>query len=174
MFALAASSFSRPSETFIRDHARTIAPGRTALICHETPPADMHSFSFLDGIDMGAWPNETNALSKAYRSARRYWLRYVSPFLSAQDSDRVATFLGEQSVAAVMAEYGPTGVMLQSAAKASDVPLYVHFHGFDAAVMGRFPLWPARYRGLFETAEGIIAPSQTSRDNALARAGTAP
>lgn len=160
VFALAASSFSRPSETFIRDHAHTIAPGRTVLLCHEPSPASMQSFPFLDGVDMGAWPDETNALTKAYRSARRYWRRYGSPFLSVQDSDRVAAFLNEQSVTAVMAEYGPTGVMLQKAAYASQTPLFVHFHGFDAAVMGQFPLWPARYRRLFDAAEGIIAPSR--------------
>ncbi len=35
MLAIAAPSFNQPSETFIRDHVRTIAPSETVLICHE-------------------------------------------------------------------------------------------------------------------------------------------
>ena len=40
MLALAASSFDKPSETFIRDHARTIAPGETILLCQDGTGAD--------------------------------------------------------------------------------------------------------------------------------------
>ena len=160
MFAIAASSFSRPSETFIRDHARAIAPDETAIISHAPPPEEFDGAPALRGIDLGAWPGQSNPARKAVDMGRRYWRRYASPYLPDKDNQRVIDFLKQHNVSALMCEYGPTGVMLAKPAQEASVPLYVHFHGFDAAVMARAPFWPARYRRLFESAAGVIGPSR--------------
>jgi glycosyltransferase involved in cell wall biosynthesis len=41
-----------------------------------------------------------------------------------------------------------------------DIPLYVHFHGYDASTLLAERRWVRRYRALFEGAHGIIAPSR--------------
>ena len=164
VLALAASSFSQPSETFIRDHARTIAPQATILLCHETPPPGLSEFPALSGIDMGAKPYAPGFGRRATASVRRYWRRYASPYLSSEDKKRITAFLDHHAASALLAEYGPTGVMLARAARAAGVPLFVHFHGFDAAVVSRLPLWAERYRRLFAAAAGVIAPSRFIAD----------
>ncbi len=168
MFALAASSFSGPSETFIRDHARMIAPGRTLLICHEPPPIAFDEFIALSNIDLGAWPKKSSKARQLIASMHRYWRRYFSPRLPKRDQQRLAQFFEDQTITSMMAEYGPTGVMLLKSANAAGVPLYVHFHGFDVAVMSRLPFWKKRYQNLFENAAGVIGPSQYIVDRLIA------
>jgi hypothetical protein len=41
-------------------------------------------------------------------------------------------FLIENKIAAVLAEYGPTGVSIMDSCHNAQVPIIVHFHGFDA------------------------------------------
>jgi glycosyltransferase involved in cell wall biosynthesis len=63
-------------------------------------------------------------------------------------------------VTAVLAEFGPNGALLRGACKRADVPLYVHFHGFDATKLAREASWRRHYRRLFRDAAGIIVPSR--------------
>ncbi len=159
-FAIAASSFNKPSETFIRDHAQTIAPGATILLSDEAPGGALARFPALSGIGFGAARDAPTAIGRGVNTARRFWRRYAFPVLPARDRRKVAAFLTEHAPKALMAEYGPMGVMLAEPAAAAGVPLYVHFHGFDVSVISRMPFWRSRYRALFQRAAGVIGPSR--------------
>lgn len=69
-------------------------------------------------------------------------------------------FLLENHVDAVLAEFGPAGVAILEVCKEAQVPLIVHFHGFDAnhcsVITGEAG---QRYPELFEYASVIVAPS---------------
>jgi glycosyltransferase involved in cell wall biosynthesis len=159
-FAIAASSFSKPSETFIRDHAQSIAPGETVLISHEPPPESLAAYSALSGIDLGAALPAGGRIEKTVNTAKRFWRRYAHPVLPAGHHEKTVAFLKETKPAALMTEYGLIGVMMAKPARQAGVPLYVHFHGFDAAVVSKLPYWRTRYRKLFRDAAGVIGPSE--------------
>jgi glycosyltransferase involved in cell wall biosynthesis len=60
----------------------------------------------------------------------------------------------------VLAEYGPMGCLLAHACQKGGVPLYVHFHGYDASILLQ-EWWRVRqYRSLFRHVSGVIVPSQ--------------
>jgi glycosyltransferase involved in cell wall biosynthesis len=154
--AIAAGSFRLTSETFIRDHVRLLAPQRTVLLSRDDE-ADMPCPT-LTGI------RRQGGASILLDRARALWGLVAEPGLYGADRRRVAAFLREHDARAVLAEYGPMGVQLMGACRMAEVPLYVHFHGYDATLPRR--RWHVRhhYRRLFGAAAGIIAPSQFLAD----------
>ncbi|MGB5830366.1 MAG: glycosyltransferase [Thiohalocapsa sp.] len=68
---------------------------------------------------------------------------------------------------AVLAEYGTTGDWLAPACAMAGVPLFVHFHGFDAWRTDVLEAHGASYRQMFETAVGVVAVSEPMREQLL-------
>lgn len=154
MFAIVAPSFDQPSETFIRGHALDLAPSRTAFVCirGEKPPGG--DGPLLSGIrpwhGLGFAKRRLSSLLALKRHAPGLW---------PPDARRLVAFLRKHGVEAVLAEYGPTGVSVADTCAALDIPLYVHFHGYDVAILGRNPHWRQRYARLFPRIAGAIVPS---------------
>lgn len=168
MLAIAARSFNKPSETFIRDHARIIAPGKTVLICN-----DVEKIADLDHLILTSIPYRTlpdDLQSRFVNAARHRWRAHVRMTLSATDENRTVAFLREHQVRALLVEYLNTAVMFTGAARKAGVPLYAHAHGYDASVLIQKKHWVRRYRKLFRHAAGILAPSQFLADK-LAEVG---
>jgi len=61
---------------------------------------------------------------------------------------------------AVLAEYGPTGVDVMDACAEANLPLIVHFHGFDASRNDILSDYATGYRRLFRQAAALIAVSR--------------
>lgn len=59
-----------------------------------------------------------------------------------------------------MAEYGPVGLKVMAGARRANVPLYVHFHGWDASRLLLNPKIVHRYQKLFRSGAGFFAPSR--------------
>jgi glycosyltransferase involved in cell wall biosynthesis len=59
----------------------------------------------------------------------------------------------------VLAQYGQMGVRMMAACRAADVPLVVHFHGFDAYRHDVLRQFGESYQALFQQAQSIIAVS---------------
>ena len=145
VLAIASSSFSKPSETFVRHHATLIAPDRTLCL---------------------SWDGEETAIDLPRARIpvpRRGLVRDLFGPLGTSDRRAVAKLLRESGVSRLMTEFGGTGVALRGSASDADVPLYVHFHGRDVS-RGVRKFWIRRsYRRLFDQAEAIIAPSDFLR-----------
>jgi colanic acid/amylovoran biosynthesis glycosyltransferase len=156
--AIGAPSFCIPSETFIRDHVRNIAPGETILICDDDRGAERFGCPVLSHIDARSTPR--TRLERVANAVRRRWRTYVDPGLGAADRRRVRSFFRSYEPRAVLAEYGPVGCLLARACHEAKEPLYVHFHGYDASVLLQDWRWVRRYRKLFCGAAGIIVPSK--------------
>lgn len=158
MLAIAASSFDKPSETFIRDHARTIAPGETVLLCQDDAWTEPFSGPVLSGITFHRPAGSIGDLpARVLRYVRRM---YAGPELPAADRRRVGAFLAAHRPRALLAEYGPTGCLFMRACEESEVPLFVHFHGYDVSMLIRDWRYVRHYRSLFRQAVGVIAPSR--------------
>lgn len=72
----------------------------------------------------------------------------------------LARHLKSQSVGVVLAEYGPTGVAVQSVCRAARLPLVVHFHGYDAYHRDTLERYAQDYRRLFDQASAIVGVSR--------------
>lgn len=73
----------------------------------------------------------------------------------------------------VLAEYGPTGASILPAVKKANIPLIVHFHGYDASQYSVLEKFQKRYLELFDYASQIIAVSQVMK-NGLIELGAKP
>lgn len=160
MLAIAAPFFDQPSETFIRTHVRAIAPGRTVLLCQDAAGAEALDCPVLGALDLGIWPGDGPLPERIVAAVRRRWRRHIVSGLSGADRRRVMAFFATHRPAALLVEYGPTGVLFVDPCRAAGVPLFVHFHGYDASAFLRIRRWVKRYRLVFQSAAGIIAPSR--------------
>lgn len=158
MLAIAANTFDHPSETFIRAHVRCIAPSSTVLVCHVDGGTVQLASPVLSDIFGRSKPR--NLGERIVNALRFRWWRYVDPALRGTDEARIRRFLLRHGVTAVLAEYGSNGCFLRLACKRAQIPLYVHFHGYDATKLARDPNWRRHYRTLFKDAAGVIAPSE--------------
>lgn len=68
---------------------------------------------------------------------------------------------------AVLAEYGTTGAYLVEGCKKARVPLFVHFHGYDASIRTVLDSNHAAYRKMFDYASGIVAVSEAMKNRLL-------
>ena len=154
MFALAANGFNKPSETFIRSHARLLAPGNTLLIAErrerKTPiNAPLVMMAKRWPISVSSNATIAQVIGGALTPAR----------LGKTRSEYLASILRKHGVTTIMAEYGTTAIHLMDAAQLAEAKLYVHFHGVDGSKMLRDPAIVASYKQLFAQAEGVVAPS---------------
>lgn len=165
MIAIVSQFFNVPSETFIRDHVRYLAPGETVLVCKKPDGADQFSCPVLSGIP-GSSPF-SRLPSRVAGQAHLFWLAYVREGISGSDEDRVVDFFKANNVDSVLVEYLTAGALFARACRRAGVRLYAHAHGADSTVMPRKRLWRRRYRHLFANADGIITPSRFIADRLM-------
>ena len=169
--ALVAPSFSLLSETFIADHARRLAPGRTVLVCQDGRGAEAYGYPVLSHLaaePVAYGPRDARAKDLLFRLRRRW-----GPALPFDSRQRLAAFLQAQGVTAVLAEYGFTGALIADTCRDLRIPFSVLFHGVDASAHLRLPLTLRRYRHMFPLAKDLIAVSRFLADR-LVEVGAPP
>lgn len=124
------------SQTFIHQQVACL-PMRMHVLYGGNLPT--HHASNLDGVGY-AFPGE-NADP---------WVRVKA----------MADYLIEHRIAAVLAQFGPTGVEMMPVCAAARVPLLVHFHGYDAWRQDVLGSYGTRYRALFRQAQAVIGVSR--------------
>jgi hypothetical protein len=102
----------------------------------------------------------------------RFWQKFFPGMLSPHEK-AVASYLKKNNIQAVLAEYGMTGVAIQKVCERLNIPLFVHFHGYDAT--NRLVVEPLRekYKKMFLFASGIFVVSNHMK-NVLERLGCPP
>lgn len=138
------------SETFIRGHIERM-PSRTVLV--------------------HGWPariGNTPVLSWAARIGYKIRRRLLG---DSTENETTAAYIAAFSRArakAVVAEYGTTGVATMEACRRLDIPLVVHFHGYDASVRDVLSDNATSYPIMFNQAAAIIAVSRTMQSRLVA------
>ena len=155
---IAAPSFSQPSETFIRAHAKTIQPKRTVLVCQDGRGTEVLQLPVLANID--PYPAALTPFERLWMSARFRWRAQVDRAVKGVNEQRIREFMQQHEVTHCLAEFGPTGCALRRAARNAGVRMFVHFHGYDATSLPRQAAWRRHYTRLFKDVDGIIAPSR--------------
>jgi glycosyltransferase involved in cell wall biosynthesis len=148
-----------PSETFIADHIRFIAPGATILLCKNSADAEEFGCPVLSQMQEEWRPPQTFA-ERVVNDIRDWWRIYFQPGLGQTDRRRVISFFQLHNTDAVLGEYGPIGCLLVSTCRQARVPLFVHFHGYDASLLLRDWRQVRQYRLIFNDVSGVIVPSR--------------
>src|SRR6266550_9325337 len=129
-----------PSETFIRAHIELL-PADIALIY--------------------GWPPRAGK-RPIISTPRRLFLGMRKRLAGAESATTVAYVeaFRRHNAALVLAEYGPTAVLVMRACRLAGIPLIAHFHGFDASVKSVIEEHTSSYRELFDQAAAVIAVSR--------------
>ncbi len=146
-----------PSETFIRQHV-TELPAETVLLDDWPPWAKSASRS------------ERTLLGRAYYRVQRllfpreYELRITAAYVDLFRRHRIDV---------VLAEFGPTGVAVLDACRKLNLPLVVHFHGYDTSERRVLKRYAHGYSLMFKQAAGLIAVSRGMEEK-LIEMGASP
>jgi len=133
-----------PSETFIRAHYERL-PAKV-IVLPATPP-------FRRSVSADVWRGSMRLLfGRNRQSEKTAWYSRA---------------IRKSRCQVVLAEYGPTAVMLLDAARRSNTPLVVHFHGFDAAATKYLDQYREGYPRMFREAAGIVVVSRAMREQLL-------
>lgn len=148
--AVATPVMPSPSETFLRAHLELL-------------PAKVHHFhSFTNrGYFPIVGPDEKALSSKLMPvifseyildriTGRGYYFREKA----------LVSYIKENKIKALLAEYGPTAAHLQKACLMADIPLIAHFHGRDAYHYDTLKKNKGRYDFLFKNAAAVVAVSR--------------
>jgi len=149
----------RYSETFIRAHIERL-PTRVHTLYGGYYPR------YYDGDNL-LLPSPTR-----YKRWSRKLLSPIPGYITRKNMP-IKTFLLQHRIKAVMAEYGPTGVRVMEECNAANVPLIVHFHGYDAYTKQTLKEYGAYYPALFKRAAALIAVSQEMKRH-LIKMGAPP
>ena len=143
------------SETFIHLHVEEL-PGEIHLL---------HGGYLPEFVSRGLHAPD-HALCASFPQANIWQrLRRISPEAQKQQNLRQAIlhYLQKQEIQIVLAEYGPSGVALMDICQQANIPLLVHFHGYDAGRADILAAQGQQYPEMFGKAAGMIAVSQHMR-----------
>ena len=137
------------TETFIRAHIDHL-PGNVTAV-HGQPP-QLDGRSILSG-SLGA--RIVRAIRRNKEAVSDHEIAY----------ERI---LRRSRADAVLAEYGISGVDTMHVCQRLQIPLIVHFHGYDACRKDVLTKYSERYRELFQLAHAVIAVSRAMREQLIA------
>ena len=138
--AIASTNRAKYSETFIHQHLELLGDG-DMLLCDGYLPT---SVSFDRG--------------RSFKPVAEKRLLQLAPPKTPQEA--LTGLFRRHRPSIVMAEFGPAGVALLPVCQKLDIPLIVHFHGYDVYRSDILNEQGKRYPQLFEYACRIIAVSQ--------------
>lgn len=138
------------SETFIRGHIERL-PARVTLLY--------------------GWPlaHEGRPVLSVPRRAGHKLMRMLRRVgVERELTDAYATAFRRARADAVLAEYGPVGVLVKDACRQLGVPLVVHFHGYDASVREVLEEHRDSYPEMFRVACAVVAVSRAMQERLIA------
>lgn len=146
--AIVSTNKDKYSETFIHNHVKLI-------------PANIH-FLF-DGYLPKQYSTDKGLTAHALKKEQknRFGLKRQKKENDEEQLIRtLETYLTENKINLILCEYGPSGVAMLPVSKKTNIPLVVHFHGYDAYRHDILNSYGRQYGELFEHAKAIIGASQ--------------
>jgi glycosyltransferase involved in cell wall biosynthesis len=93
------------------------------------------------------------------RNLSRIYGKIIHPKLNERERS-VYRYFKIQNIDVVLAEYGHTGANILNVCQHLEIPLIVHFHGFDAYVTELISKYYDKYQEMFRYASSIISVSK--------------
>lgn len=86
--------------------------------------------------------------------------RFLGKAVLTEREELFFNSLKKENIKLVLAEYGPTGCAVLPVCKKLNIPLIVHFHGYDASIKEVLEKYRSQYKEMFDYAAYIIAVSE--------------
>lgn len=141
--AIVSPESDQPSETFIRAHIARL-------------PFDVLS---IRGTDWDCADATGRPLLSQWRLRGAVARRLSSDGGRDAFARALASRLRGLRIDAVMAEFGPNAARVRRACELAGVPLFAHFHGYDAYSRNVLAQYGREYTALFAQAAGVVAVS---------------
>lgn len=143
------------SETFIKAHWEGLRGNIFYLYGGFLPEYSDKGFNFKKPLPRAArWGNSIGTrlrLSK-YKDSQTYHIKQ---------------FFKKNRIDAVLAEYGPTGVEMHPICRELNIPMLVHFHGYDAYSETILSTYKERYQEFLKTVEAIVVVSKDMQEQVI-------
>ncbi|MBN8697652.1 MAG: glycosyltransferase family 4 protein [Bacteroidetes bacterium] len=137
------------SETFIKAHIDLLKP--SVLITRSMIPYLMDEEHVRSGSLLIRWLKGMN----------KKWDNY-------KKEKQLKKILAANNIGVILAEYGQMGVDIMPICKKYNIPLVVHFHGFDAYKKEVLTKYVSYYQEMFEFAKAIVVVSTDMQKQLLA------
>lgn len=144
--AIMSPSNSAYSETFIHSH-RKIPNVKVSYYYGSSIPTHLEGYGALYRSKI------------SNRTIYKIWHHLARIKLSEREYN-VINSLKKNRIDCVLAEYGTTGAAIIEIIKHLDIPLIVHFHGYDASVNQVIETLSEKYKELFEVASYVVVVSR--------------
>jgi colanic acid/amylovoran biosynthesis glycosyltransferase len=149
---IASSAAEEYSQTFVRDHINRL-PGEVLAIS-------------------GDWPNLRHnghfILPKRCRLGVRFSKRFplwVAQRVEKAGENHLASFIKRTEV--TLAEFGTVGAGLVRPCQIANVPLVVHFHGYDVYHRRTLEEYQKAYQEMFQSAAAFVVVSKAMREEVV-------
>lgn len=152
--AIVSPRHTATTETFIQAH-RNIPATQVFFYYGGIEKAHLDGFGPLLDLSFG------NRLRKKIGNP-------LSKFNFSPAQESVAESFLTNKIDCILAEYGMTGAKILPLAKALNIPLIVHFHGFDATMHSVISELKPKYLEMFDAAAKIIAVSEVMKVKLIA------
>jgi hypothetical protein len=148
-------SFSKISETFIYDYFTEIEEqgSHVSIITHRCHNRQDRSF---EPVNVVGWPGRWHPV-RLFNRIRLHNSKkpYVASF-SLQVRARLRPVVANIDPDVIHAHFGPQGVIMHPVAHGLEIPLVVHFHGYDVSFLLPDAFWEEQYKALFDSASALI------------------
>ncbi|MEX2512900.1 MAG: glycosyltransferase family 4 protein [Cyclobacteriaceae bacterium] len=150
-------------------------------ICFTSPAYSVYSETFIQNLKKGIdgeifhcfggffpFESEDKELAnfwkpKIYHSA----LRRMGLLKKSLDQLYFSDYLKKKKIDLIFANYGPSGAKILPVVKSIEIPLIVHFHGFDASVNDIIFKYKESYLEMFTIAKWIIVASNAMKQDLI-------
>ncbi|WP_251963093.1 glycosyltransferase [Salinibacter ruber] len=153
-----AEHFSKISETFIYDYVTELEEQGCypSVVTHNHHNSQERPFDRVRVVD---WPGRWHPARLFHRIRLRNSKKpYVASFWP-QVRSRLSPVVADIDPDVIHAQFGPMGVVMSPVARSLDIPLVVHFHGYDVSFLLPDAFWEEQYDALFDSASGLIGVS---------------
>lgn len=146
--AICVNDYSAYSETFIKAHLENI---EASIIYLSELPSNLN-FSVQE-----SQIKETVTIFNLFKKKIRKLISFIE---NKKKEIRVGRRIKKEYIGIILAEYGQIGVAVLDTCRKNNIPLVVHFHGFDAYKKDVIEKYRKHYLELFDYASKIIVVSR--------------
>ncbi len=153
-----AKHFSKVSETFIYDYVAELEEHGvdTSVVTHNRHNRQQRPFEPVRVVERpGRWHPVRLFHRIRLRDSKKPYVASFWPQIRA----RLQSVLRNLDPSLIHAQFGPQGVIMYPIAHRLDIPLIVHFHGYDVSFLLPDGFWEEQYEALFNKAAALIGVS---------------
>ena len=154
------------TETFIRAHIERLGANVTYIY------GFFHKYATEDDVPLRDLYEKSPSFKDKIKGFLPYhiYFRILQKERKAQsDEALIKRFIKDKDIDIVLAEYGTAGSFITPICQSLEIPLLVHFHGFDAARYKTLETFNDGYKAMFGYASKIIVVSKAMKQALINR-----